>query len=150
MATPGMTKTHVTIYTDGACSGNPGPGGWGAFLSWNGHEKDLNGGEADTTNNRMELMAAIVALETLTKPCRVDLYTDSTYVMKGMTEWLEGWKARGWKTAAKKAVKNKDLWERFDNAIQRHDVQFHWVKGHAGDPGNERADELARDGILKI
>jgi ribonuclease HI len=145
-----MTKTHVTIYTDGACSGNPGPGGWGAFLSWNGHEKDLNGGEADTTNNRMELMAAIVALETLTKPCRVDLYTDSTYVMKGMTEWLEGWKARGWKTAAKKAVKNKDLWERFDNAIQRHDVQFHWVKGHAGDPGNERADELARDGILKI
>ena len=145
-----MTKRHVTIYTDGACSGNPGPGGWGAFLSWNGHEKDLNGGEADTTNNRMELMAAIVALETLTKPCRVDLYTDSTYVMKGMTEWLEGWKARGWKTAAKKPVKNKDLWERFDNAIQRHDVQFHWVKGHAGDPGNERADELARDGILKI
>lgn len=145
-----MTKMHVTIYTDGACSGNPGPGGWGAFLSWNGHEKDLNGGEADTTNNRMELMAAIVALETLTKPCRVDLYTDSTYVMKGMTEWLEGWKARGWKTAAKKPVKNKDLWERFDNAIQRHDVQFHWVKGHAGDPGNERADELARDGILKI
>lgn len=145
-----MTKMHVTIYTDGACSGNPGPGGWGAFLSWNGHEKDLNGGEADTTNNRMELMAAIVSLETLTKACRVDLYTDSTYVMKGMTEWLEGWKARGWKTAAKKPVKNKDLWERFDNAIQRHDVQFHWVKGHAGDPGNERADELARDGILKI
>ncbi len=140
----------VTIYTDGACSGNPGPGGWGAFISWNGHEKDLNGGEADTTNNRMELMAAIQALETLKQPCQVELYTDSTYVMKGMTEWLKGWKAKNWKTASKKPVKNKDLWQRFDDAIQRHTVNFHWVKGHAGDPGNERADQLAREGIELI
>jgi len=140
-------SNRVVIYTDGACSGNPGPGGWGVFLSYNGHEKELKGGEAETTNNRMELMAAIMALETLTKPCPVDLYTDSTYVMKGMTEWLAGWKAKGWKTASKKPVKNQDLWQRFDDAIQRHDVQFHWVKGHAGDPGNERADQLARDGI---
>ncbi len=140
----------VTIYTDGACSGNPGPGGWGAFISWNGHQKDLNGGEADTTNNRMELMAAIMAMETLKESCQIELYTDSTYVMKGMTEWLEGWKAKNWKTANKKPVKNKDLWERFDVAIQRHKVNFHWVKGHAGDPGNERADELARQGISLI
>ncbi len=140
----------VTIYTDGACSGNPGPGGWGAYISWNGHEKDLNGGEDDTTNNRMELMAAIVAMETLKQSCHIELYTDSKYVMDGMTKWLDGWKARGWKTAAKKPVKNKDLWERFDEAIQRHEVNFHWVKGHDGDPGNERADQLARDGILLI
>lgn len=142
-----MTNKRVVMYTDGACSGNPGPGGWGVYLSYNDHEKDLNGGESDTTNNRMELMAAIQGLETLTKSCDVDLYTDSTYVMKGMTEWLEGWKAKGWKTASKKPVKNKDLWERFDIAIQRHNVKFHWVKGHSGDPGNERADQLATSGI---
>ena len=142
-----MTKKKITLYTDGACSGNPGPGGWGAYISWNGHKKDLNGGALDTTNNRMELMAAIKGLEALKGSCYVDLYTDSKYVMHGMTKWLEGWKARGWKTVAKKPVKNKDLWMAFDEVIQNHEVHFHWVKGHAGDPGNERADQLARDGI---
>lgn len=140
-------SASVEIFTDGACSGNPGPGGWGAILRWNGSEKELKGGEPDTTNNRMELMAAIQALEALTRGVAADLYTDSTYVQKGITEWIHGWKKRGWKTAAKKAVKNEDLWRRLDEAIVRHDVKWHWVKGHAGHPGNERADELARMGL---
>ena len=138
---------RVTIYTDGACSGNPGPGGWGAILRWNGTEKELRGGEPDTTNNRMELMAAIQALEALSRGVSADLYTDSTYVQKGITEWIHGWKKRGWKTAAKKPVKNDDLWRRLDEAVARHDVKWHWVKGHAGHPGNERADELAGMGL---
>lgn len=140
----------VEIFTDGACSGNPGPGGWGAILRYKGVEKELCGGELDTTNNRMEMMAAIVALETLTRPCALTLYTDSQYVMKGMTEWLRGWKARGWKTADKKPVKNDDLWKRLDEACARHQITWQWVKGHAGHPENERADQLARDGIKQV
>ncbi len=140
----------VEIYTDGACSGNPGPGGWGAILRFNGHEKELSGGEASTTNNRMELTAAIEALRALTRHCKVDLYTDSNYVRHGITEWIENWKARGWKTANKKPVKNQDLWQQLDEMIQQHDVTWHWVKGHAGHPENERADELARAGIQKL
>ena len=139
--------TRLYAYTDGACSGNPGPGGWGAILRWNGTEKEMKGGEPDTTNNRMELMAAIRALEALTRGVKADLYTDSTYVQKGITEWIHGWKKRGWKTAAKKPVKNEDLWRRLDDAIARHDVKWHWVKGHAGHAENERADELARMGL---
>ena len=139
----------VEIFTDGACSGNPGPGGWGAILRWNGSEKELKGGEADTTNNRMELMAAIQALETLTRPVKADLYTDSTYVQKGITEWIHLWKKRGWKTSSKKPVKNEDLWRRLDGAIARHDVTWHWVKGHAGHTENDRADELARLGMAE-
>ena len=139
----------VTIYTDGACSGNPGPGGWGAILRYGDHEKELNGGEANTTNNRMEMMAVIEALAALKKPCEIDLYTDSVYVKDGVTKWLEGWKAKGWRTAAKKPVKNQDLWERIDSEIQRHKITWHWIKGHAGHPENERADELARAGIIK-
>jgi ribonuclease HI len=140
--------THVIIHTDGACRGNPGPGGWGAVLqTGHGHEKELWGGEPLTTNNRMELMAAIQALEALTRPCRVDLHTDSKYVMQGITEWIRGWKARGWKTAEKKPVKNDDLWRRLDEARSRHDVKWHWVKGHAGHALNERADGLANRGI---
>ena len=140
--------SHVIIHTDGACRGNPGPGGWGAVLqTGGGHEKELWGGEALTTNNRMELMAAIQALEALTRPCRVDLHTDSKYVMQGITEWLRGWKARGWKTADKKPVKNDDLWRRLDAARARHEVKWHWVKGHAGHELNERADRLANRGI---
>ncbi len=142
-----MAEKVITIYTDGACSGNPGPGGWGALLRWNGHEKELFGGEAETTNNRMEMMAVIKALEALKGPSKVELYTDSKYVMQGITEWLEGWKAKGWKTASKKPVKNVDLWQEMDALVQAHDVSFHWVKGHAGHPENERADELARKGI---
>lgn len=138
---------RVVIYTDGACSGNPGPGGWGAILSYKGTEKELNGGEAETTNNRMELMAAIVALESLNRSVAVDLYTDSTYVRDGITKWIHGWKKKGWKNAAKKPVKNADLWVRLDEATNGHNIEWHWVKGHAGDPGNERADELARAGI---
>jgi ribonuclease HI len=138
----------VTIYTDGACSGNPGPGGWGAHLSWNGNKKELFGGEAETTNNRMELMAAIVALESLKERCDVNLYTDSKYVMDGINSWIVKWKKNGWRTAAKKPVKNADLWQHLDEAVQHHDINWHWVKGHAGDPGNERADELARKGIV--
>jgi ribonuclease HI len=138
------------VFTDGACSGNPGPGGWGAILRWNGHEKELWGGEAETTNNRMELMAAIMALEALTRPVPVDLTTDSQYVRDGITKWLFAWKKNGWKTAAKKPVKNRDLWERLDRAMARHDVAWHWVKGHAGHPENERADELARRGIGEV
>jgi ribonuclease HI len=137
----------VEIYTDGACSGNPGPGGWGALLRYNGHEKELCGGEAETTNNRMEMMAVIKALEALKKPSQVKIYTDSKYVMQGITEWLEGWKARGWKTASKKPVKNQDLWQEIDLVVNKHSVKFEWVKGHAGHPENERADELARSGI---
>ena len=139
----------VEIYTDGACSGNPGPGGWGALLRYGDHEKELNGGEAGTTNNRMEMMAVIESLRALTKSCDVDLYTDSTYVMDGVTKWMDGWKAKGWKNASKKPVKNRDLWERIDSEIQRHKVTWHWVKGHDGHPENERADELARAGISK-
>jgi ribonuclease HI len=137
----------VTIHTDGACSGNPGPGGWGALLAWRGHERELLGGEAHTTNNRMELMAAIVALETLKRPMEVALYTDSTYVKNGITQWLPGWKRNGWRTKAKAPVKNADLWQRLETAAERHTVDWRWVKGHAGDPGNERADALARAGI---
>ena len=137
----------ITIHTDGACSGNPGPGGWGAILEWRGHTKELKGGEAETTNNRMELMAAIQALEALKRPSQVRLVTDSTYVRDGVTKWIHGWKKNGWKNAQKKPVKNDDLWKRLDAIAQKHSVQWDWVKGHAGDPGNERADELAREGI---
>ncbi|ARJ64451.1 ribonuclease HI [Magnetospirillum sp. ME-1] len=140
----------VEIYTDGACSGNPGPGGWGAILRFKGIERELKGGEAQTTNNRMEMTAVLVALNTLTRPCTVDLYTDSEYVKKGMTEWLRGWKARGWKTADKKPVKNDDLWKALDEAAARHRISWHWVKGHAGHPENERADALAREGIADL
>ena len=140
-------KPAVTIYTDGACSGNPGPGGWGAVLISGDKEKDLKGGEPETTNNRMELMGAIEALRALKKPCKVDLYTDSTYVRKGITEWIHSWKKNGWKTADKKPVKNADLWQELEEAEKKHDVTWHWVKGHNGHPLNERADELARAGI---
>ena len=139
--------TIVTLYTDGACRGNPGPGGWGVLLEYEGHRKELYGAEAHTTNNQMELMAAISGLEALTKPCSVVLYTDSTYVMKGITEWLEGWKKRGWKTAGKKPVKNVELWKRLETATERHEINWKWVKGHSGDPGNEAADALANRGI---
>ena len=138
----------VVIYTDGACSGNPGPGGWGAILMSGDHAREICGGEADTTNNRMELMAAIAALEALKRPCTVELYTDSQYLRQGITEWLAGWKARGWRTASKAPVKNEDLWRRLDAARARHDVKWLWVKGHAGHPLNERADALARQGLL--
>lgn len=141
-----MTTT-VTIYTDGACRGNPGPGGWGALLSWGEHDRELCGGEARTTNNRMELMAAIQALNALSRPCRVALYTDSNYVRQGITQWMHNWKANGWKTAAKKPVKNAQLWRELDAACQRHEIEWHWVKGHAGDAGNEAADALANRGI---
>ena len=139
----------VVIYTDGACSGNPGPGGWGAVLTFGDREKEICGGEPDTTNNRMEMMAAIQALELLTKPCKVELHTDSQHVMKGVTQWIHGWKAKGWKTADKSPVKNVDLWQRLDAARARHEVDWRWVKGHAGHVHNERADELARLGMLK-
>ncbi len=137
----------VVIYTDGACSGNPGPGGWGAVLTFGDREKEICGGEPDTTNNRMEMMAAIQALELLTKPCKVELHTDSQYLRNGVTQWIHAWKARGWKTADKKPVKNEDLWKRLDQARLRHDVDWRWVKGHAGDVMNERADGLARKGL---
>jgi ribonuclease HI len=133
----------VVIYTDGACRGNPGPGGWGAILSYGETEKELYGSAPDTTNNRMELTAAIAALDALSRACSVDLYTDSQYVRQGVLEWMANWKKRGWKTAAKKPVKNQDLWQELDQAMARHDINWHWVKGHAGVPGNERADELA-------
>ena len=133
----------VILYTDGACSGNPGPGGWGAVLIYGDHEKDLSGGEADTTNNRMEMMAVIEGLRALKNKCEISIYTDSTYVMKGMTEWLKGWKAKGWKTAAKKPVKNKDLWLELEAELNHHQVDWNWVKGHSGDEYNERADQLA-------
>lgn len=137
----------VEIYTDGACRGNPGPGGWGIVLKYGLHQKFLCGGELQTTNNRMELMAAIVALETLKRPCNVHLYTDSTYVQQGISEWLENWLQRGWKTSNKQPVKNQDLWERLNQATQRHQISWHWVKGHNGHPQNEKADELARKGL---
>lgn len=141
---------QVVIYTDGACKGNPGPGGWGALLEYNGRKKPLKGGEALTTNNRMELTAAIMALEALRERCQIKLYTDSVYVRSGLLEWMPGWKARGWKTADKKPVKNQDLWQRLDAAAACHEVEWHWVKGHAGDPGNEAADQLANEGILEM
>ena len=137
---------QVVIYTDGACSGNPGPGGWGVWLRYGEHEKELFGGERETTNNRMELMAAIQALEALRRPMPVVVHTDSSYVRNGITTWVEGWKKRGWQTSAKKPVKNVDLWQRLDEARQRHEVEWRWVRGHSGDEGNERADELARRG----
>jgi ribonuclease HI len=140
-------EKRIAIWTDGACSGNPGPGGWGAVLIAGEHEKDLKGGEADTTNNRMELTAAIEALDALKRPSLVDLHTDSQYVKGGITGWIHGWKRNGWKTADKKPVKNVDLWQRLDTALQRHKVTWHWVKGHAGNEMNERADELAREGM---
>ena len=143
-----MSKV-IEIYTDGACSGNPGPGGWGALMRWNGHEKELSGGEPDTTNNRMEMMAVIKALEAVKKHSTVHIHTDSKYVMQGVNEWLEGWKARGWRTAAKKPVKNQDLWERIDSLVNEHKVTFFWVKGHNGHPENERADDLATSAIVR-
>jgi ribonuclease HI len=140
----------VEIYTDGACSGNPGPGGWGAVLAYNGHERELYGGEAaPTTNNRMELMAAIQALESLTRPSVIRLHTDSVYVRSGITSWLNSWKRNGWRTAAKQPVKNEDLWRRLDAAAAKHEVHWLWVKGHAGNPGNERADALANRGMTE-
>jgi ribonuclease HI len=141
---------RVDIFTDGACSGNPGPGGWGAVLRSGGHEKELCGGERDTTNNRMELTAAIEALEALTEPCQVTLTTDSTYVRDGITRWLANWKQNGWRTAAKKPVKNQELWQKLDRQASRHDVIWKWVKGHSGHPDNERADMLANQGMIAV
>lgn len=139
-------RPQVTIYTDGACSGNPGPGGWGAVLMWNGREKDLFGGETETTNNRMELQAVTEALRALKKPCDVTVYTDSKYVLNGATQWLENWQKKGWKTAAKKPVENKSYWVELSEQLSRHYVKFEWVKGHSGDPLNDRADALAVKG----
>ncbi len=141
-----MTDT-VEVWTDGACSGNPGPGGWGVILSYKGKQKELSGGEAMTTNNRMELMGAIAALESLTRPCTVALHTDSQYLRQGITAWIHGWKKNGWKTADRKPVKNEELWKRLDAALKQHKIEWKWVKGHAGDVMNERADELARAGM---
>lgn len=147
MQPPSDTKPEsVQLFTDGACSGNPGPGGWGTILRYRGVEKEMFGGEKATTNNRMEMMAVIAGLESLTRPCVVEVYTDSQYVQKGISEWIVNWKRRGWKTADKKPVKNEDLWRRLDEAAQRHAVSWHWVKGHAGHVENERADALARAG----
>ena len=149
-------KPEVELFTDGACSGNPGPGGWGAILRTDSREREhsrereLSGGEAATTNNRMELIAVIEALSTLTRPCRVMLHTDSVYVQKGITEWINGWKARGWRTAAKEPVKNVDLWRKLDEVVRGHDIDWIWVKGHAGHEGNERADALANKGVETI
>ena len=141
---------RVEIFTDGACSGNPGPGGWGAILRAGEHEKEMWGGDSETTNNRMELMAAIMALEALKGPTTIDLHTDSTYVKDGITKWIHKWQRNGWKTAAKKPVKNVDLWQRLQEAMARHEISWHWVKGHDGHPENERADELARRGIDEV
>ena len=143
----GTVSARVEVWTDGACSGNPGPGGWGAILRFSDQTKELSGGEQLTTNNRMELLAAIRSLEALTRPCAVDIHTDSQYVRGGVTEWMKGWKRNGWKTKDKKPVKNQDLWEQLDKLIAKHDVAWHWVKGHAGNVDNERADELARQGM---
>ena len=142
----------VVIYTDGACKGNPGPGGWGVYLSCAGVERELFGGELQTTNNRMELTAVIESIVALKKPCKVEIYLDSEYVRQGITQWIHGWKAKGWKTAAKQPVKNVDLWKKLDDLVHDslHDINWHWVKGHAGDPGNERADALANKGVLKV
>lgn len=142
-----MSDAKVEIFTDGACSGNPGPGGWGAILRFNGQEKELSGGASETTNNRMELTAAIEALNTLKRPCSIILSTDSSYVKDGITKWLFGWKRNGWKTASKKPVKNEELWKALDEAVQRHEIDWRWVKGHAGHEENERADALARAGM---
>ena len=143
----GSQRPHVSMWTDGACSGNPGPGGWGALLRFGQHEKELNGGEKETTNNRMEMMAVIKGIEALKQPCSVHIYTDSTYVLKGMTEWIKGWRKRNWKTASGAPVKNVDLWQALDDALASHEVEWTWVKGHAGHVENERADALARGGI---
>lgn len=140
----------VTIFTDGACKGNPGPGGWGALLRMGPHEKELSGGESDTTNNRMEMTAAIRGLCALTEPCKVELYSDSKYVLDGITKWVEGWKRRGWVTASRKPVRNADLWHELIAAAARHEVEWHWVKGHAGQPENERVDKLASDEAERI
>ena len=145
-----QAKPHVVIHTDGACSGNPGPGGWGAILESGQHRKELSGGEPQSTNNRMELMAAISALEALKGSSRVDLWTDSNYVRDGIMKWIHGWRRNGWKTADKKPVKNVELWQRLDEATKRHEIEWHWLKGHAGHPENERADELAREAIKAL
>ena len=145
-----QSKKIVEIYTDGACKGNPGVGGWGALLRYGEHEKELFGGEAHTTNNRMELLAVIEGLRALKKRSQVEIYTDSQYVQKGVTEWLASWKARGWKTASKQAVKNDDLWKTLDSLLHTHDLSWHWVKGHAGHADNERADELANRGVASV
>ncbi|WP_022981735.1 ribonuclease HI [Ideonella sp. B508-1] len=142
--------SEVTIYTDGACKGNPGPGGWGAWMRWGEHEKELWGGEPQTTNNRMELTAVIQALTLLKRRCTVAIYTDSEYVRNGITSWIHGWKRRGWRTADNKPVKNVELWQQLDSLVVQHDVAWHWVKGHAGDPGNERADALANRGVDSV
>lgn len=142
-----MAEENIQIWTDGACSGNPGPGGWGALLVSGEHKKTLCGGDANTTNNRMEMLAAIRALEALKRPSTVDLHTDSAYLRNGIMTWLKNWKARGWKTADKKPVKNVELWQRLDAALKPHEVRWHWIKGHAGHAENERADELAREGV---
>jgi len=141
---PDSGENTVDIFTDGACLGNPGPGGWGAVLRWRDTEKEIAGGEPQTTNNRMELQAAIAGLEAMRRPMRIRVHTDSTYVRDGITQWIHSWKANGWRTSAKKPVKNEDLWRRLDDALERHDVSWHWIKGHAGHPENERADTLAR------
>ncbi len=140
---------RVTIHTDGACSGNPGPGGWGAILQWGDHTRELKGGEPHTTNNRMELMAAIMALEALRRACKVDLHTDSQYLRNGITSWIHTWKRNGWRTSDKKPVKNADLWQRLDAALAHHNIVWHWVRGHAGHDLNERADQLARAGLIE-
>jgi ribonuclease HI len=145
-----VSERHVTVHTDGACSGNPGPGGWAAILQWNGHLKELKGGDAYTTNNRMELTAAIMALEALKRPCTVDIHTDSQYLRQGITGWIHRWKRNGWKTADRKPVKNVDLWQRLDAALAGHAVRWHWLRGHAGHDLNERADELAREVIAEL
>ena len=141
------SQAPVVVHTDGACSGNPGPGGWGAILVWGDHRRELCGGESETTNNRMELLAAISALDALKRPVKVELHTDSSYLKDGITKWIHGWKRNGWRTADKREVKNVDLWQRLDALASKHDINWHWVKGHAGDADNERADELARQGM---
>lgn len=145
-----MSDDIVEVFTDGACKGNPGPGGWGALLKYRGAERELWGGEANTTNNRMELMAAIQSLAALKRPCRIRLTTDSEYVMKGVTQWLANWKKRGWQTAARQPVKNADLWQELDAQVQRHEVEWRWVRGHTGHPENERADQLANRGVDEV
>jgi ribonuclease HI len=145
-----VSEGYVTIHTDGACSGNPGPGGWGAILEWNGRRKEIKGGDPHTTNNRMELTAAIMALEALKRPCTVEIYTDSQYLRQGITSWITSWKRNGWRTADRKPVKNVDLWQRLDAALAQHKMRWHWVRGHAGHDLNERADELAREAIKEI
>jgi ribonuclease HI len=145
-----MTTEFIDIWTDGACKGNPGKGGWGVLLRYGRHEKELFGGQADTTNNRMEMMAVIEALKALKRPCKVRLHIDSQYVKKGLTEWMPGWLAKNWKTANKQPVKNQDLWQELNTLTQRHEITWIWVKGHAGDPGNERADSLANKGVASL